>query len=198
MRSCLEWRKLTFVGIGLEAQQIEDTVIHETPLAVPIRNDTHYRFIDVRLELSPAVIEELMQNTTLSIFNDATNMTQTMVNTTSYENSYVFKEPERLIASYAALLATYLVFATLGLVALVQNGVAADSGVFLQVLCATANGNSILNKLAKQACLGGSVNHPRELLDLEVQFGQVKEDKDLAAFGTAAEVTELKKGGSYR
>lgn len=198
MRSCLEWRKLTFVGIGLEAQQIEDTVIHETPLAVPIRNDTHYLFIDVRLKLSPAVIEELMQNTTLSIFNDATNMTQTMVNTTSYENAYVFKEPERLIASYAALLATYLVFATLGLVALVQNGVAADSGVFLQVLCATANGNSILNKLAKQACLGGSANHPQELLDLEVQFGQVKEDKDLAAFGTAAEVTELKKGGSYR
>ena len=173
-------------------------MIHETPLAVPIRNDTHYLFIDVRLKLSPAVIEELMQNTTLSIFNDATNMTQTMVNTTSYENAYVFKEPERLIASYAALLATYLVFATLGLVALVQNGVAADSGVFLQVLCATANGNSILNKLAKQACLGGSANHPQELLDLEVQFGQVKEDKDLAAFGTAAEVTELKKGGSYR
>ena len=173
-------------------------MIHETPLAVPIRNDTHYLFIDVRLKLSPAVIEELMQNTTLSIFNDATNMTQTMVNTTSYENAYVFKEPERLIASYAALLATYLVFATLGLVAFVQNGVAADSGVFLQVLCATTNGNSILNKLAKQACLGGSVNHPQELLDIEVQFGQVKEDKELAAFGTAAEVTELKKGGSYR
>ncbi|OWY53094.1 hypothetical protein AALT_g3459 [Alternaria alternata] len=182
---------------GLEGQQIEDTAIHETPLAVPIRSDTNYRFIDVRFKLSPAVIEELMQNTTLSVFNDATNMTQTMVNTISYENRYIFKQPGRLIVSYAALLTTYLVFATLGLVALVQNGVAADSGVFLQVLCATTNGNSILNKLAKQACLGGSVNHPQELLDLEVQFGQVKEDKELAAFGTAAEVTELKKGGNY-
>ncbi|CAN9279693.1 unnamed protein product [Alternaria alternata] len=182
---------------GLEGQQIADTVIHETPLAIPIRNDTDYRFIDVRMELSPAVIEELIQNTTLSMFNAATHKTQTMVNTMSYENAYMFKEPGRLIASYAALLATYLVFATLGLVALVQNGVAADSGIFLQVLCATTNGNSILNRLAKQTCLGGSVNHPQELLNLEVQFGQVKEDTGLAAFGTAAEVTELEKGGSY-
>ncbi|RII05591.1 hypothetical protein CUC08_Gglean010086 [Alternaria sp. MG1] len=182
---------------GLEGQQIADTVIHETPLAVPIRNDTNYRFIDVRLKLSPAVIEELMQNTTLSVFNDATRKTKTMVNITSYENAYIFKEPSRLIASYTALLATYLVFATLGLVALVQNGVAADSGIFLQVLCATTNGNSILNRLAKQTCLGGSVNHPQELMNLEVQFGQVKENTGLAAFGTAAEVTELKKGGSY-
>lgn len=188
---------MTVIGTGLEAQEIQDTVIHETPLAVPIRNDSFYRFIDVRLKLSPAVIEELMQNTTLSIFNAARHKTQTMVNTISYENAYIFKEPERLIASYAALLATCLGFATLGLVALVQNGVAADSGIFLQVLCATTNGNSMLNKLAKQACLGGSVNHLQDLLDLEVQFGQVKEDTELAAFGTTAEVTELKKGSKY-
>ncbi|KAB2109089.1 hypothetical protein AG0111_0g2558 [Alternaria gaisen] len=198
MKTCLEGRKLTLVETGLEAQQTEDTVIHETPLAVPIRNDTHYRFIDVRLQLSPAVIEELIQNTILSIFDDATHKTETMVNTISYENAYMFKEPGRLIASYTALLATYLVFATLGLVALVQNGVAADSGIFLQVLCATTNGNFVLENLANQACLDGSVNYPRELLDLEVQFGQVKEDKELAAFGTAAEVTDLKKGGIYR
>ena len=89
-------------------------------------------------------------------------------------------------------------FVTLGLFALWRNGVAADSGIFLQVLCAVANKNSRLTRLAKEACLGGSENHTKELLDLNVRFGEVKDDKSLAAFGTADEVTKLKRGTSYR
>ena len=138
-----------------------------------------------------------MKNTTLSIFNAATNMTEADVEAITYRNTYVFKSPGLLIIPYAAALVTCLVFISLGLLALVQNGVAADSGVFLQVLCAVTNGNSVLNRLASEACLGGSDNHPQELLDLEVRFGEVKDNTALAAFGTVTEVTELKKGGNY-
>lgn len=174
-------------------------MIQETPLAIPIRNASAsvYRFDDLRLKLSPSVIEDLMKNTTISILNDATNITNTMVETISYENAYVFEDPRRLILSYSVALATCLIFNLFGLIALQQNGVAADSGIFLQVLCATTNGTSVLNGLAKKACLGGSNNHSPELLNLKVRFGEVKDDPSLAAFGTVAETTQLKKGRNY-
>lgn len=172
-------------------------MIQESPLAVPIRNETFYRYVDLRLKLSPAVFEELMRNTTLSIFNDATSTTETEVAIITYKNAYVFKDPLRLITSYTASAGVCLVFISLGLAALWRNGVAADSGIFLQVLCAVANGNSDLTRLAREACLGGSNNHTKELLDLKVRFGEVKDGEALAAFGTANEVTKLKRGKTY-
>ncbi|PVH98110.1 hypothetical protein DM02DRAFT_531823 [Periconia macrospinosa] len=182
---------------GLEDQNITDTMIQEIPLAIPVRNSSEYRYVDLRLDLSPSKMEKLMENITLSIFNDATHRANTTVKMISYENAYVFKDPGRLIIPYTVALVICLVFNSLGLFALKQNGVAADSGTFLQVLCATTNGNSVLNKLAKEACLGGSNNHSQELLDMEVRFGEVKENTAVAAFGTVEETNKLRKGKDY-
>ena len=67
-------------------------MIQETPLVASIRDESIYRCIDIRLKLSPTVFEELMKNTSLSIFNDATSTTQTEVAIITYKNAYVFKD----------------------------------------------------------------------------------------------------------
>jgi hypothetical protein len=160
-------------------------------------------FSTLKFNLTPQMLEELMHNVTLSLFNRATNLTLVNVITEPHEQAYVFQYPVRLIGPYAAILVAALCAVVYGLLALVRNGVAATSGGFLQVLCTTTNRNSHLNQVAAGACLGGNESIPPELEKMKILFGEVRDEESLAglrkraAFGTVNETVPLMKGAEY-
>jgi hypothetical protein len=171
--------------------------------------------------ITPAVLEDLMKNVTISILNHAVDpcicpsspndvsgdvntslfckphqCTAARVEDTGYEQSYVFKEPARLIVAYGVALGVCLIFIALGFVAMLHIGVSATSGGFFQVLCTTAASGAV-NRLAQKACLGGEQSLPKELQELEGIFGEMRRgpgEPRLAAFGTAKETVRLVKG----
>ena len=179
-----------------------NTIIVETPLASPVFNGTvdysnsdyAYTFSDIVFGLTPAVVEGLMKNVTISIFNNAQHSTITGVEVTTYKSAYVFKDQFRLIVSYASALIVCLVFVLLGFMALVQNGTAASSGGFYQFLCTTTHSSGAMNQLARETSLRNTEHVPKELANLKVRFGMVGDGgRRHAAFGTAEEIRTLVK-----
>ncbi|KAI8932386.1 hypothetical protein NX059_010573 [Plenodomus lindquistii] len=182
---------------GTENYFTTNTIIQETELAHTDYSKTAFTDTGIYFNLNPYIVEDLMRNVSISIFNDATNLTETMVTVTIYQDGYVFRNKARLIAAYAGSLVVCLIFIALGFGALLQNGVAATSGGFMQILCTTTHLDGKLNQHARKACLGGAIGHPEDLSNLEVRFGVVTDnatDKKYAAFGTVEETEVLKKG----
>lgn len=139
-----------------------------------------------------------MKNISISIFNDAQDEFSTMVNYIEYEPGYIFVNRPRLIAAYGGALLVCLVFILLGFGALIQNGVSASSGSFMQILCTTTHTDSAITQIARKACHGGAEGIPEDLSKLEVRFGEVTNEVDgrkYAAFGTVEETEVLKKVG---
>lgn len=137
-----------------------------------------------------------MTNVTISILNDASNLTSTTITRTVYKSAYVFVDQARLIGAYAGTLAACLVFVLLGFGALWQNGTPAFSGGFMQIMCATTYGDSVMNRMAQEASVRGVESLPHELSGLKVRFGMVTDSanaKQYAAFGTVDETETLLK-----
>ncbi|KAF2642206.1 hypothetical protein P280DRAFT_296628 [Massarina eburnea CBS 473.64] len=126
-----------------EGSFIGNTIIQDTPFATPIYNTTAMDYTHIYFTLSPSILEDLMKNVTISTLNDATSSTTTSVTSTIYLTAYVFKNPYRLIAAYAAALAVCLPFIAFGFAAMLHNGVAASSGGFFQILCTTTASGSL-------------------------------------------------------
>lgn len=177
---------------------ISNTVIHESTFAA-------YPFLckgyGLSLDITPTMIEDLLQSTTMSIYTHGPRNTTLTAQQTIHEPVYLFSHPANLLAYVVALLIA-LAFILLGVYALLRNGVAAESS-FLQVLCTTTSKNVEINRLAERACLGGGEGVPKELKDLKVRFGEIRGGVDgddrgvrLAGFGTVEETLELVKGGS--
>ncbi|KAF3034870.1 hypothetical protein E8E12_002286 [Didymella heteroderae] len=176
-----------------------NTTIQETPLADPVYDAASYSYKDIYFKLSPSIVEQLMRNVTISMLNDATTNTTAEVTTTEYKAAYDFQDKPRLIVVYAATLGVSLVFVLLGLFALFQNGTPAFSGGFLQILCTTTYGESLVNQVAKDASHRGTENLPKDLAGLKVRYGLVTDngsEKKYAAFGTVEETEVLLKGSS--
>lgn len=96
--------------------------------------------------------------------------TATSVTFKVYKPSYVFKSLVRLIAPRVSALRVTAVFLVLGFDAMLQNNVAVDPVGFTQILCTMTHNDGTLNRLAREACLGGSEGIPKELNGLEVRF----------------------------
>jgi hypothetical protein len=146
--------------------------------------------------LSASLVEHLMQNVTISLLNTAMSNTSTQVTTTLWKPAYVFKNPVRLVAAYAGILSVCLAFVLLGLRALWQNGTPAFTGGFLQIMCTTTHSESIMNEIAREAGISGTIGLPKDLLDLRVRYGSVPRSGNAqryTAFGTVEETEELLK-----
>jgi hypothetical protein len=171
-------------------------ILLETPLAVLARDSELYSHDDIHFLLSPSIVERLMQNITISLLNTANSNTTAMVTTTVYKSAYVFERHARLIATYFGILGVCLAFVSLGLMALWQNGTAAFTGGFLQIMCTTTYSESVMNQIAREASTRGSVGLPKDLLDLKVRYGSVPKSEGAqryTAFGTVEETEELLK-----
>jgi len=174
-----------------------NTTIQETPFADPVYDARAFSNKDIYFKLSPAIVEQLMRNVTISILNDATTNTTTKATTTVYKAAYEFQDKPRLIVVYAVTLGVCLVFVLLGLFALYENDTPAFSGGFLQILCTTTYGESLMNHLAKEASLQGTESLLKNLAGLRVRYGLVTDKgskKKYAAFGTLEETEVLLKG----
>lgn len=146
--------------------------------------------------LSASLVEQLMQNVTISLLNTAMSNTSTQVTKTLWKPAYVFENPARLVAAYAGILGACLAFVLLGLRALWQNGTPAFTGGFLQIMCTTTYSESIMNEIAREASISGTIGLPKDLLDLRVRYGSVPRSGNAqryTAFGTVEETEELLK-----
>lgn len=138
-----------------------------------------------------------MKNVTMSMLSHSSQLTtgDTLISQTTMSDGYVFEAPNRLLVAYFSGLALYSVLITLGVLALLHNGVAASPGGFLEVLGATAASGSRLNGVVRQVNQG---ERPlRQLLDLRIRLGEVRDDgggeTPFAAFGTEGETVPLRR-----
>lgn len=71
----------------------------------------------------------------------------------------------------------------------------------MQILM-TTTGSETLRQAAAGGCLGGQRNIPKELKDLEIIYGELRDGEKeggvrRATFGTREEIVELEKGAVY-
>ncbi|KAM5527875.1 hypothetical protein FOXYSP1_19749 [Fusarium oxysporum f. sp. phaseoli] len=178
---------------GSENQFIANTIVLETPLASFDPAESR----SVHINLSAEVLQGLLQNITISLLTLANANLITEVTTKDYVTKYQFAFQEKLIVPYASALTISFVIVVLGLRALVKNGVSANGAGFLQLLC-TTKGSKTVDEAAWAGSLGGNENVPKELEDLVVRFGELRDRVGVrAGFGVADEVRKLVKGRNY-
>ncbi|KAF2144859.1 uncharacterized protein K452DRAFT_305825 [Aplosporella prunicola CBS 121167] len=148
--------------------------------------------------LTAAKLEALMQKLAVSTLLLQQRNTTVQATQTFFHTTYVLAHRAYLVVTYAVSLGVALACVVCGLVALLKNGVAADAGGFLQILC-TTTGDTKLNRLAGRCCLGGDENVVAELRGLRVRFGEVRGSggvgAGVTAFGTVEETVEIRKEG---
>lgn len=138
-----------------------------------------------------------MQNITISLLTLANADLGTEITTKNSVAKYQFAFQGKLIVPYASALGISFVIVVLGLRALVKNGVSASGAGFLQLLC-TTKGSKAVDEAAWAGSLGGNENVPKELEDLVVRFGELRDRVGVrAGFGVADEVRTLVKGRDY-
>ncbi|KAF7593527.1 hypothetical protein BBP40_011255 [Aspergillus hancockii] len=172
----------------LHQQQTANTIISLSNLyAGPERKPT--------FGITPASMQDLLQNITLSLLTLNQTTTLTRVEEARLINFYAFRRPARLIAPYLVTLAVALAFAIGGGHALVSNGISASTTGLFQTLC-TTRGSQRLEELAAKGSLGGMENVPEELKNLKVRFGELKSSRGvrIASLGPEEEVVPLVKG----
>ena len=177
----------------MENQFVANTIVLESSIA-------EFHPVDAKgitLNLSGDTLQRMLQNITISLLTMGNAIIKTNVTTTNYVNKYQFGPHYELVAPYVSALVFALLFAILGSLALVQNGVSATEGGFLQLLC-TTRGSSVLDEKARAGCLGGEENVPEELQNLLVRFGELRNGEGVrAGFGVSYEVQDLVKGRNY-
>lgn len=172
------------------------TIILDTPLAGFWFNTSNLA-ISLYLTLNATVLQTYLENTIISMLTLSNQNVSTMITTNQYVNHYSFASPARLVIPYAVTLLVALVFIVFGIFAMVQNGVSASSGGFIQLLC-TTKGSQTLEDITLENSLGGdSVSD--DLKNLVVKYGQLK-NKDVAraGFGVPGEVEDFVKNRSRK
>lgn len=137
-----------------------------------------------------------MKNITISFLNYEQDEISAPTTTVTYQPAYVFENQLRLVASYAGALALSFAFILLGFIALLQNGTPASSGGFIQIMCTTAHGDGIMNRLARESSLTGGNSASTDLSNLKIRFGVVADsasERKCMAFGTVEETEVLLK-----
>ncbi|KAI9648250.1 hypothetical protein NHQ30_002882 [Ciborinia camelliae] len=201
---------------------INGTIISRTPLNTAFTHYTLKSSPNPSFLITKESLNALLQNITLSTslsYSLWSIPTNTSIHTT--QNIYNFSQPLNLLLPYFLSLALSLPFLSLGLWALVKNGVSAEDANFTQLLCATSslsssfpqeNGSyhnhsagNTLQTLSQAACLGNRQSLSRPLKDLPIRYGELKSssvgnnagDIRRAGFGLESEVRPLLKGQRY-
>ena len=117
-------------------------------------------------------------------------------------NIYSFAARKNLIIPYFHSLGVAIPFLILGGISMYQNGVSATDGGFVQVLT-TTTGSKTLEQAAAAGCLGGNESISKDLLDLQIRFGELIDHRGepgevrRACFGTNDEVVPLDRSATY-
>lgn len=190
-----------------EAQKVTDTMILETIFAPSLKSVNVYgAVLTWELSLTPERLEELMINATLSVMTLGNWTTPADTIVTEWVGFYSFKNQKMIYIPYAVTLGVSLFYIILGLLALVDNGVAAEDVGFLQVAC-TTTGNVAFDEAAASGCLGGPSNTSgnSRLADMYLLYGDLGASQSYkgdgmvkrAGFGPPEQVRPLEKGGRY-
>jgi hypothetical protein len=135
--------------------------------------------------------EVLHQNLTLSLLSNKELRPYTKVATECLQsvsrNIYKY-EPRVLLASYGAVILVTIIALTLGLIAMIHNGVPSDT-TFSRIMLTTRN--TTLDKLARGQGLGEPT---KELLKTKIKFGVVEGHPGFGVKGETLTLRKPKKG----
>lgn len=180
--------------LGTEGAAPVNSLITQTPWVQSEKSwlATVYNFT----RLTPSLYEEMLWNVTISMLTRPNTNTTVEVTMSPWENAYSFANKQSLIWAYGVSLVVSAGFIALGIVALGRNGVPAESGGFMQLLCTTTGDNLAINREAATCSMGGSSNFSNELKELRVRYGYIKataggEGKPRAGFGTREETDAI-------
>jgi hypothetical protein len=140
-----------------------------------------------QLLVTEDLLNELLQNVTISFMNTYTTWNTTVNATISTTRQiYVFSRPSNLVYPYALTLILTLPFLILGMVSLARNGVSAEGGSFLQVLV-SVGGSGALRESVRGCDLGGERNF-KAVNQLKVRLGGLNggENRDNGEGGVVA------------
>jgi hypothetical protein len=196
---------LTSTHSGEYDQIVNDTIVLESSLVqYTSDNDVGTNGEEgLIFNISEASLNSMLHNITLSTMSLGFWNTSTEVTRGDFVNAYSFSGPRRynLILPYAVCLIVSMIFVGIGLFSLFRNSVAASNG-FLQTI-QTSRGSAALDLAARGSSLGGPDNVPKELVDLELVFGELSEPDGKnglvkrAGWGTRSEIRPLVKGEYY-
>jgi hypothetical protein len=150
------------------------------------------------LELTEALLNDVLTNITLSAISLGTWWAMVPVNVTRYQSTYSFANPLNLILPYSICLAAATIFAAIAIWSLSRNGTPAADGGFLQIMTAT-RGNTKMERLVLQEQLIIIENMSAELKSLEVRYGELvsqdvlEPEGRIIGFGTKEETVSLRK-----
>jgi hypothetical protein len=148
-------------------------------------------------DITELTLNEYITNVTLSALSLDLGRAKIPVNVTEYRTTYEFSAPLNLILPYALCLAFCIVFVGLGIWSAAKNGVAAMDGGFLQVMATTSGRTRMETLAAAQGSCFDANNVPKDLLDLEVRYGELVDVEGvymgIAGFGTIQETKTLRK-----
>jgi hypothetical protein len=164
------------------------------------RNDTyidgHAKINPKELNVTELAINEYLIKMAISALSLDVGKAPVPVNITTYQATYTFSNPLNLILPYSISLIFCIVFFGIGIWSWMHNGASAADGGFLQVMTATT-GRTMMEDLVTAQHIDND-NLPKELLDLEIRYGELL-DADgvgtgVAGFGTVEETKLLRKG----
>jgi len=129
--------------------------------------------LPVNLDITEEGLNQLLGDLTLSMFQTLQLWNQT-VNATKLisQNVFSFSQPVNLILPHFLPLLLTLPFLIIGTLALIENGVPATDGGFIQILN-TTTGCPTLQHVAAGNCLAGD-EHPKQLRGLKVRYGELE------------------------
>jgi hypothetical protein len=191
-----------FSAKAVHSQPIYNTEIDDTSLAsflTPSSEAEGTTGAAAIYNITSDLIQELLQNITISMLTLNQANISTKVQQTDFVNVYAFPHPLNLILPHFLSLALALVVVIMGGLALLSNGTSANGG-FQQILCTTSE-SKMLHRAAVGGCLGGDENVPEGLRKLKVLFGEL-DSVDLsgirqAGFGFVGEAHQLMQGQTY-
>lgn len=194
----------SYVPSGLGSYLIPYTPFNSAPQSSSGR-DALSNSIPVELNITEDGLNQLLGNLTLSmipslgLWSETVNVTKSLS-----QNVFSFSHPINLILPYFLSLLLALPLLIIGTFALIQNGVPATDGGFIQIL-STTTGSPILQRVAAGNCLAGEEHPSKQLRELKVRYGELVDLQvqvggnfvRRAGFGTEDEVGPLKKGEKY-
>ncbi|GME39339.1 uncharacterized protein LTHEOB_4187 [Neofusicoccum parvum] len=185
-------------GNGFVGEFIGNTLITQTPWVNT--NVSYYGATYDFSELTASLFEQMLRNVTMSMLTRPNTNAYANVTKTPWRNAYSFARKDSLIAAYAVSLIVSALFIAMGIFALFKNGVAAETGGFMQVLCTTTGDFLDINREASKCSTGGAANFSEKLKDMRVRFGEISGNEESdgaprAGFGTEKEMVPVRDRG---
>jgi hypothetical protein len=151
---------------------------------------------NIELVFTKALLNNYLANVTISALTLNTWKENMSVNATEFRNTYRFSEPLNLILPYSLSLAITLFFVGIRTWSLLQNGVSAADGGFLQIMKSTTDRTEMEDLVVKDNAESSFAS--KRLLELKIRYGELNDAEGVgtgrAAFGMEGETRPLWNG----